>query len=382
MLRSRRLRDRRLVLLRLAAVLLLAVGVSCGRPAPAGAEGEALEAALAADFEGQTALAEGDAETAARAFRRAAGAASRVPSLATLRWTALYNVACSEARRGDAPAALAALAESLAGGLDGRTVVVAGREVAAPDAALTLEHVLADPDLDALRGTAGFDEVMKPYVAAGEAHVVEVGDGGTSRRPAVLVLRGEDEKTSFEAVSYAWSREAGAAPWIVAALAGPVRRGDLRPRWLLLDGDERWAVARVGEVLDRLRADPRVDPERVFVAGAGPGAATAAWAAALAFPDRVAGVAAFAPRRLPAAEADALAAAVRRRASAPWAVIVGSGDEDLAADLVRLGITPIRASERASLPAVALTAWARGDGDHFFTFPQPSPAVPKVREEK
>jgi len=342
------------VVSRVLPTATLVLAAACSPAAgPPGASPDVWDAASAAASEGDAALAEGDADSAAEAFRRAADLAAGDASLDGWRRVFLYNAACSEARRGRTAEALAAFRASLEDGLPVFPVVLA--DGAAGTRSLTLEHVLADPDLDSIRGAPEFTEVLAPFLAAGTPVVSERAGTSDAPRPAVIVLRG-DGGTEVAGVSAEWDVE-GVPPWIAVALAGPVRRGDGRARWLLDDGDDRAAVTKVREALDLCARDPRVDPSRVFVAGEGPDAADAAWAASLAFPDRVAGLLVSGARFLRAADEDALAAAVRARGDRPWTVVVGAEDEDLAAALAAHEIEPVRVARLDAFPVTALALW-------------------------
>lgn len=338
----------------LLVLLLAGIVAACSRPVPGDAATQAFVASAAASGEGEAALAEGDLARAAEAFARAAEAAAEISALAPWRRICLYNLACAEARRGERSAALEAFRASLEGGLPLGGVVVGGEPVLPPDA-LLLEHVLADPDLDAIRGEAGYAEALRPYVAAGEAYVVHGATVGERR--AVIVLRGDGEPDAAGAVR-GWTDDPDVGGWETIGLAGPVRCGDGKARWILRDGDERWAVARVSEAVESAALDPTLLSLDVYLVGEGPDAATAAWAAALASPRRVAGLTVRGARVLPAADADALAEAVQQRGSAlPWIVLLGPGDRELDAMLRAAGIAPIVVEEGESLAVAARRAW-------------------------
>jgi hypothetical protein len=85
------------------------------------------------------------------------------------------------------------------------------------------------------------------------------------------------------------------------------------------------------------------DADRVYLFAEGHDAATAAWAAALAMPERVAGICAVGAAFHREAWADALAAVPSKRAGkAPWTVLVGSMDGAAAEAMKSIGIDVVR----------------------------------------
>ena len=123
----------------------------------------------------------------------------------------------------------------------------------------------------------------------------------------------------------------------LVAVAGPVRATPSERRWILGDGDERWAVAKLREVLDVVAKDVHVDRKRVFIAGLGERPGEAAWAAALAEPGRIAGFAAPGARFHAAWHADTIAAAPKE-----WRVALGTKDDGPAKMLKERGIEAVR----------------------------------------
>ena len=270
------------------------------------------------ELSGQSAYSEARYEDAARIYIAGATAIEETKDEHVQAWRdrALYNAACSQARLGQVDAAAATFARSVEHGLRTAKSWVPGqgwRDVGA----LALEHVLADPDLDAIRPTDAYRDALSPFLAAGALNVdlsLAV-PGGI--QPALLLLDQPER--------------AGAAPWeldvpetglIFATLPAPIARlgEDTAPadrRWLLTDGDERWALARVREAQSDLESEPACDPAAIFVVGVGPESGTAALHALLIMPDLFAGVVVFGARVHPAAIADDVAVLARRKTKLP-----------------------------------------------------------------
>jgi hypothetical protein len=178
-----------------------------------------------------------------------------------------------------------------------------------------------------------------------------------------------------------WRKTAsGAAPILLADVRGPVcgdppaeakllgtSGGKPVPmpyrRWLLEDGDDRWALAHSRRVLDAVAAaavEGRADAGRVFLFGEGRDAATAAWAAALAMPERVAGICAVGGAFHREAWADAVAAVPAKRAGkSPWKVIVGPRDDAAAEAMQSIGIEVTRTDAPSARRAAVDAATAQ-----------------------
>jgi hypothetical protein len=256
--------------------------------------------------EGQRAIEKKDWDAAVAAYEKAFRALGGSDALGGWRDQALYNAACAHARAGRAAEAADAFARSVKNGL--RPLVGRGPTGAWVEApGLTLEHVLVDADLDPIRGRPEYVAALRPYLAAGEPVVELAGDAkGEGSAPAVIVLAADDEEA--ERALPAWRVAARGRRIVLAALAGPVRAKPSQRRWLLRDGDDRWAVAKIKETLDLLSKDERVDLSRVFLVGVGERPGEAAWAAAMAEHKRLAGFAAPGARFHPEWHADAVAA--------------------------------------------------------------------------
>jgi hypothetical protein len=311
---------------RLTAALFLALAAtsSPAQEAPRPVEVERRVAAAldkaTPDLEAaQRALAAKDWSAAVEAYSRALPALGEEPALGGNRDGALYNVACAKARLGRVAEAADAFAASVKNGL--RATLLrgpAGAWMLAPG--LTLEHVLADADIDPIRKEPAYSEALRPYLAAGEPVVEFTGEASSYAVPAIVVLAAEGEDA--ERALPAWRVAARDRAVALVAVAGPVRATPRERRWILGDGDERWAVAKLKETLDIVSKDIRVDPKRIFLVGFGASPGEAAWAAALADAKRVAGVAAPGARFHAAWHADAVAAL-----PATWRVALFAADE-------------------------------------------------------
>src|SRR5262245_2954268 len=190
---------------------------------------------------------------------------------------ALYNTACAHARAGRVQQAAETFAKSVASGLRPVVVPYAGGGWV-ETRALTLEHLLVDADLDPIRNEAAYAAALRPLLGAGVATVEYTTPEAAEPVPAVIVLAPEGD--DGERARAAW-QAAAKVPLALVVLAGPVRPTVKDRRWILGDGDERWAVAKVREGIDAALADPHVDKARVYVAGVGARPGEAAWAAAL-----------------------------------------------------------------------------------------------------
>lgn len=257
---------------------------------------------------------------------------------------ALYNTACAHARAGRKREAADAFAKSVAFGL--RPVLVqfpAGGWVEAR--ALTLEHILTDADLDTIRDEPAYVAAIRPLLLAGDVTVEFLGSPDSASVPAVIVLAAEGDDGSR--ARKAWS-DAAKVPLALVVLAGPARPSPKERQWILGDGDERWAVAKVREALDAVAAVASIDKSRVFVVGVGERPGEAAWAVALAEPARVAGFAAPGARFHAAWNADAIAAA-----PATWRVALGRDDALPAKMLKDRGIEAVRVAPEQELSKTA-----------------------------
>ena len=256
---------------------------------------------------------------------------------------ALYNTACAHARAGRTAEAAETFAKSVESGLRPVVVQVPSGEWI-EQRGLTLEHLLADADLDTIRTESAYSAAVKPYLAAGDVTIDLVGPDSTGSSPVVIVLAAEGDDGSRARA--AWTT-AAKAPLTLIVLAGPVRETAKDRRWILGDGDERWAVSKVREALDEIANNPFLDGP-VFLAGLGERPGEAAWAAALAEPSRVAGFAAPGARFHAAWHADAIAAA-----PATWRVALGRDDALPAKMLKDHGIEAVRLPPEADLSKAA-----------------------------
>ena len=300
----------------LLAAFVAAILVACGPAPPAGTEPPAAfteTVRLAAESSGHFVAGRWDA--AAQSLKEQASAASGDERLAGWRDHAFYNLACVEARAGRMPEAAAHFAESIGHGLRAPMQPGAGEAWIQAAPALTLPHILADPDLDGIRAEASYREALAQYLDAGAedgSSVRKLPARGAPERPVTVLVLGDPE------------------PWVSAETEAIEVRPPIAPaghatppgghRWLLDDGDARWGVARVWFAIDQ------ADTGRVHLAAEGPDASAVAWATALAQPDHVAGVFVRRGRFDRIAWADALAAAVKSHGASAWRVVLVDGD--------------------------------------------------------
>jgi hypothetical protein len=335
----------------LAVVLVLVAAACSPPPAPASVRltpsaESAMEAAtpLVEDAQREFEAGRWDASIALYEEALAAYGTGDDAALGGWRDQALYNTACAHARAGRMQAAAETFARSVAFGL--RTIVARGPSGEwMEQRGLTLEHLLADADLDTIRETPAYLSAVRPYLAAGDVTVEFTRPETSSLVPAVVVLAPGDE--DLERTRAAW-RAAAQRPTALVVLEPPVRPSAKDRVWILGDGDERWAVAKVREALDVLLADVRIDHARVYLAGVGGQPGEAAWAAALAAPVRVAGFAAPGARFHAAWHADAIA-----DAPTAWRVVLGRDDAAPAKMLKDRGIEAVRIEPAAELPTTA-----------------------------
>jgi hypothetical protein len=280
-----------------------------------------------------------DWDAVVAAYAKELAALGDEPVLGGCRDEANYNTACAHARAGRVGDATAAFAASIRFGLR-PAIVLDSRGELAIGVPLRLEHVLADADLDPIRKERGYAEALAPYLGAGEPVVAFQAKDAVAPVPAVIVLAPENEDA--EHALSAWRAAAQDRSVAIVALAGPVRPSQKERHWILGDGDERWAVAKIRATIDLLATDARVDATRVFVAGIGARPGEAAWAVAFADRARVAGFAAPAARFHAAWHADAIAAAPKN-----WRVALGAGDAEPAAMLRERGIDAARVEASA-----------------------------------
>lgn len=313
---------------------------------------------------------------AAAGYRRQMTAAEADPHLAGWRDQAAYNLACVEARAGNRAAAAEAFAQSVRHGL--RPVEVPATDARSgavqwvtSDTSLSLPHILADPDLDPIRDEPAYRDAMKAYLEVGEPVVVFDHGVPGGPQPFVFWLRG-NSKVEWPQWRF------GTRGAVFAHQHGTIAlQGDATTpydwRWLLADGDTRWAVASVRRTLDVLPTvtpaaiggnwvfdGPRIyDLDSVYLVAFEPEAATAALAAALEMPERIAGFVALGAKQPAPTIADALAAVATKRAGKPaWKVVVGESDDALAASLTAAGATVVRAKHDAASHA-AIDLWLR-----------------------
>ena len=311
---------------------------------------EALAAAFPLFDEAQRVLATKDWDAAVAAYAKVLAALGDDPVLGGWRDQANYNLACALARSGKPGPAADAFAASIHDGLRlpvGRDPT--GAWTWAPG--LTLEHVLADADLDPIRKEKAYTDALAPYLAAGEPLIEFTQKDTTSPVPAVIVLAAENDDA--ERALPAWRVAAKDRSVALVAIAGPVRPSPKERHWILRDGDERWAVAKIRETLDLVAKDARIDPTRVFLVGAGERPGEAAWAAALDDSSRFAGLAAIGARFHAAWHADAIAKAPKE-----WRVAVGAADAEPLRMLKERGIeaVPVEKSNDESKMAAAVLA--------------------------
>jgi hypothetical protein len=317
------------------AVIAAPVGAQDAAPTtPSPAAAAKLEKALPSFEDARRALAEKDWDAAVAAYARAAETLGDDASLGGWRDAALYDTACAHARAGRAVKAAEVFAQSVAQGLRPMArQTESGAWALAPG--LTLEHILSDADLDAIREEKAYRDALRPYLAAGEPLLEFTRPDTSSLVPAVIVLAADGE--DVERALPAWRVAARERRIALVAVAGPVRPTATDRRWILGDGDERWAVAKIAETLDLVAKDARIDGKRVFVVGMGERPGEAAWAAALAAPTRVAGFAAPGARFHAAWHADAIAAV-----PTTWRVALGATDAEPAKLLKERGIEATR----------------------------------------
>jgi len=256
--------------------------------------------------------------------------------LGGLRDQCLYNVACAYARTERPAEAVEAFGRSVEYGLRPVTTPLPGGSLNVRPG-LSLAHILVDSDLDSLRVRADFKAVLDPMLRGGapvlEATPAVVDD---TRVAGLVVLLAEDR--TVESGGAPWREALAEIPGIVCFAEGPVRPMPAARRWLLSDGDERFAVERIAAAIELLRSDPRVDPDRIVIAAASPLAAEAALQAALARPDDVAGLALGSFAFHAAWNADALAALGRTREGKPaWDIALVAPRKQVAKALEAAG---------------------------------------------
>jgi len=241
--------------------------------------------------------------------------------LGGLRDQCLYNVACAYARSERPAEAVEAFARSVEHGLRPVTTPFADGTLSVR-AGLTFAHILVDSDLDSLRSRDDFRSVLDPLLRGGAPVLEPTPVVPPEERVAGLVVLLSEDRNAEDGGA-PWREALSEIPAIVCFTEGPVRPLPGARRWLLSDGDERFAVERIEAAIDLLRVDPRVDPDRVMIAAASPLAAEAALAAVLARAEDVAGFA-FGSFSFHAAwHADALAELRETRANnSPWRVVL------------------------------------------------------------
>ena len=299
---------RRIALLSVLVLALLAAPLVADDPPEVEVSKSAAEALARADpllKEAGRSLEAKDWDDAVTRFAKVIAALGDEPVLAGHRDQALYNTACAQARLGQAAKAAETFALSVKNGL--RAVLVrgpAGSWGFVPG--LTFEHVLVDADLDPIRKEAAYLDALKPYLAAGDPVVEFTRPDTNSLVPAIVVLAADD--ADAERTLPAWRVAAKGRRVALVALAGPVRPTPTISRWLLVDGDDRWAVAKIKETLDLVAKDVHVDSKRIFLVGVGASPGEAAWAGAMSESKRLAGFAAPGARFHAEWHADAIAA--------------------------------------------------------------------------
>ncbi len=284
--------------------------------------------------EAQRRLASKEWDEAVAAYAKALLAIGDEAVLGGWRDQALYNTACAEARAGRTEKAADAFAKSVRDGL--RPVVLrgpAGAWVAEPG--LTLEHLLADADLDPIRKQTAYVDALKPYLAAGTP-VFEFTRPETSSLVPVVIVLALEGADAARAVT-PWRVAAGERRIAIVTVEGPIRPTPKERKWLLKDGDDRWAIAKIRETLDLVAKDVHVDRKRVFLVAIGERPGEAAWATALAETSRLAGFAAPGARFHAEWHADGVAAL-----PVSWRVAVGTADEKAAKMLKDRGIDAAR----------------------------------------
>lgn len=226
-----------------------------------------------------------------------------------------YNLACGHARLGDLDAAFRELGTAVTGGY----AVHPQR----------LKNLLTDPDLEKARADARFDEIALQAKAIHDglqAHWDELvspytfvppppADPEEAKKPLPLLIvlhpygeeRGEYARRLFE-------------PWCAAhrfALFAPGGQQLIAPErfaFFMAEGDFidgfRLAQRQVVMALDRFRKSVAIDPERIYVTGAGQGAGLG-FAIAMRNPQWVRGAVLFDGGYAPASLRDWVEAAVR-----------------------------------------------------------------------
>lgn len=336
-----------LVLAALAPAALLTLPACGGAGPDIPAE---MELVLAVEQAGQSAYAEGRFEDAVRLYTEGAARIDRDGSARVAGWRdrALYNAACSMARLGRTAEAAATFAKSIEHGIRAPQAYIPGQGWA-DVGAVTFEHILADPDLDRVRAEPAFRRAVEPYLSAG-ALEIDLGSALQGvRQPAILVLGAPEPQEPWELEVPEGGLVFGAVPPPIAPKGAATDLADRR--WILGDGDERWALARIREALTDLADDDVCDPARIYVAGHGAESGTAALHALLTMPDRAAGFVVFGARFHPAAIADDVAL-LAKRADRPR-IALGAGDAALRDLFAAHGV----ATETATDPAAAIAAW-------------------------
>lgn len=338
---------RSLVLAALAACVPLTLPSCGGAAADIPAE---MELVLSVEQAGQTAYAEGRFEDAIRLYTEGAARIERDggPRVAGWRDRALYNAACSMARLGRTTEAAETFAKSIEHGVRAPQAYIPGRGWA-DVGAVTFEHILADPDLDRVRAEPAFRRAVEPYLSAGALEIDLGASVPGARQPAILVLGAPEPQEPWEIDVPASGLVFGTVPPPIAPKGAATDLADRR--WLLGDGDERWALARIREALTDVADEDVCDPARIYVAGHGAESGTAALHALLTMPDRAAGFVVFGARFHPAAIADDVALLSKRK-DRPW-IAFGPGDTALRDLFASHGI----ATEAAPDPAAAVAAW-------------------------
>jgi len=333
-------------------VLLVAAPGRAQEKPPAAVEvsardAESLEQAGTHLAAAERALVAKDWKTAAAAYAKAVEVLADDDVLGGKRDGALYNLACCQARLGQVADAAKTFAESVKNGLR-PTLERAPTGAWVHFPGLQLEHVLVDADLDPIRKETAYLDALKPYLAAGAPLVEFTRPDTSSPVPAFVVLAAEGQDAERALPAWRVAAKAKNARVALVALAGPVRPTAKDRRWLLGDGDDRWAVAKVAETLDLVTKDPRVDASRVFVVGVGSTPGEAAWAAATAESKRLAGFAAPGARFHDAWHADAIAAL-----PTTWRVALYAADEKPAKLLEERGIAAARVEPSKDESAIA-----------------------------
>lgn len=182
---------------------------------------------------------------------------------------AWYNAACAHARAGRPDDAVRCLAASLRNGLRPiDTLAADGTWIAGKP--LRIEHIVADPDLDAIRAHPGYAAALAPFTAAGAVTVESLGPaGGTS----VVHLLGPVVDVEFDSGE-------------TTVFAEPPIEDGSQNDWTLSDGNVQFGAARVRAAVSAAVA-AGADPARVRIVAWTDGASRAAWRAVLDDPSRV-----------------------------------------------------------------------------------------------